>query len=66
MILNKFNAFINKIENLARDPERFLTSKYQRYRNPNGFVSSFIQQENTIQFAANLNGLNSQILKQPE
>ena len=37
MILDKFNDFINKIENLARDPERFLTSKYQRYRNPNGF-----------------------------
>ena len=37
MILDKFNAFINKIENLAKDPERFLTSKHQRYRNPNGF-----------------------------
>ncbi len=37
MILDKFNAFIDIIENLARDPERFLTSKYQRYRNPNGF-----------------------------
>ena len=29
--------FINKIENLVKDPERFLTSKYKRYRNPNGF-----------------------------
>jgi hypothetical protein len=37
MILDKFNVFINKIENLAKDPERFLTNKYQRYRNPNGF-----------------------------
>ena len=37
MILDKFNAFIYNIKNLARDPERFLTNKYQRYRNPNGF-----------------------------
>ena len=34
---DKFNVFINNIKNLARDPERFLTNKYQRYRNPNGF-----------------------------
>jgi hypothetical protein len=37
MILAKFNALINKIENLAKDPEHFLTNKHQRYRNPNGF-----------------------------
>ncbi len=37
MIIDKFNAFINKIENLAKDPEHFLISKYQRYRNPSGF-----------------------------
>ncbi len=37
MILDKFNTFIYKIENLARDPELFLANKYQRYRNPNGF-----------------------------
>ncbi len=37
MILDKFNALINKIENLSKDPERFLISKYQRYRNPIGF-----------------------------
>ncbi|MCR4344270.1 MAG: hypothetical protein NUV44_05825 [Candidatus Scalindua sp.] len=37
MILDKFNTFINNVENLARDPEHFLTSKYQRYRNSNGF-----------------------------
>lgn len=37
MILDKFNTFIHNVENLARDPERFLTSKYQRYRNSNGF-----------------------------
>ncbi len=37
MILDKFNALINKIENLSTDPERFLISKYQRYRNPIGF-----------------------------
>lgn len=37
MSLDKFNVFISNIKNLARDPERFLTNKYQRYRNPNGF-----------------------------
>ena len=37
MILDKFNAFIHKVENLVKDPECFLTGKYQRYRNPNGF-----------------------------
>ncbi len=37
MILDKFNAFISKIENLAKDPERFLTNKHQRYSNPKGF-----------------------------
>jgi hypothetical protein len=37
MSLHKFNVFINNINNLVKDPERFLTSKYQRYRNPNGF-----------------------------
>ncbi len=37
MILDKFTAFINKIENLAKDPEHFLINKYQRYRNPIGF-----------------------------
>ena len=37
MNLEKFNAFINNIKNLAKDPERFLTNKYQRQRNPNGF-----------------------------
>jgi hypothetical protein len=34
---NKFNVFINNIKNLAKDPERFLTSKYPRYCNPNNF-----------------------------
>lgn len=37
MFFDKFNAFINNIKNLAKDPERFLTSRYQRHRNPNGF-----------------------------
>jgi len=37
MNLDKFNVFISNIKNLAKDPERFLTSKYQRHRNPNGF-----------------------------
>ncbi len=35
--LDKFNVFINNIKYLAKDPERFLTSKYQRHRNPNSF-----------------------------
>ena len=37
MILAKFNALINKIENLAKDPESFFTNKYQKKRKPNGF-----------------------------
>ena len=37
MFLDNFNAFINNIKNLAKDPEHFLTSKYQRHRNPIGF-----------------------------
>lgn len=37
MSLDKFSVFISNIKYLAKDPERFLTSKYQRYRNPNGF-----------------------------
>jgi len=35
--LEKFNLFINNIKYLAKDPEHFLTSKYQRHRNPNSF-----------------------------
>lgn len=41
MILDKFYAFINKIETLAQDPERFLINKYQKNRNPNGFRVEF-------------------------
>lgn len=37
MIFDKLNAFIDKIESITTDPERFLSSKYQKYRNPNGF-----------------------------
>ena len=37
MILDKFNMFINNIKNLSRDPEQFLTSKYQERYNPNSF-----------------------------
>ncbi len=37
MILGKFNIFINNIKHLVNDPERFLTSKYQRHRNPKSF-----------------------------
>jgi hypothetical protein len=37
MNLEKFNVFVNNIKNLAKDPERFLTSKYKRHRRPNGF-----------------------------
>lgn len=37
MNLDKVNVFINNIKSLAKDPERFLTSKYQGYRNPNNF-----------------------------
>ncbi len=37
MNLDKFNVFINNIKNLTKDPERFLTSKYHRHRNPNAF-----------------------------
>jgi hypothetical protein len=37
MILDKFNMFINNIKNLSRDPEQFLTSKYQGRYNPNSF-----------------------------
>ncbi|MBZ0107342.1 MAG: hypothetical protein K8F52_01630 [Candidatus Scalindua rubra] len=35
--LQKFNVFVNNIKYLAKDPEHFLTSKYQKYRNPHGF-----------------------------
>jgi hypothetical protein len=37
MNLDKFKVFINNIKNLASDPEKFLTSKYQRRYNPNSF-----------------------------
>ncbi len=37
MIFDKVKMFINNIENLAKNPERFLINKYQRYRNPIGF-----------------------------
>ncbi len=37
MICNKFNLFIDKIDNLAKDPERFLINKHKRYRNSIGF-----------------------------
>ncbi len=37
MNLHKFSVFVNNIKYLAKNPEHFLTSKYQRYRNPNGF-----------------------------
>jgi hypothetical protein len=37
MILDKFNMFINNITNLSRDPEQFLTSRYQERYNPNSF-----------------------------
>ncbi len=33
----KFSVLINNIKYIAKDPERFLTSKYQGHRNPNGF-----------------------------
>ncbi len=37
MIFDKFDAFITKIVNLAKDPELFLTNKYRKYRKPNSF-----------------------------
>ncbi len=37
MNLHKFSVFVNNIKYLAKNPEHFLTSKYKRYRNPNGF-----------------------------
>ncbi len=37
MILDKFNSIIFNIENLVKDPERFLINRYSKYRNPNGF-----------------------------
>jgi uncharacterized protein with PIN domain len=37
MNLDKFKVFINNIKNLASDPEKFLTSKYQRRYIPNSF-----------------------------
>ena len=37
MNLGKFSVLINNIKYLAKDPELFLTSKYQRQRNPTGF-----------------------------
>jgi hypothetical protein len=37
MILDKFIVFIKNINSLAKDPERILTSKYHRHRNPNAF-----------------------------
>jgi hypothetical protein len=41
MNLDKFNVFIKNINNLAKDPERFLTSKHHRHRNPNAFRIEF-------------------------
>ncbi len=37
MICNKFNLFIDKIDNLAKDPERFLINKHKKYCNSIGF-----------------------------
>ncbi len=33
----KFSVLINNIKYLAKDPELFLTSKYQKHRNTSGF-----------------------------
>ncbi len=41
MNLNKFSVLINNIKYLAKDPEHFLTSKYQGHRNPNSFRIEF-------------------------
>jgi len=37
LILDKLNTFINKIEIIAQDPERFLTDNYQKKRSLNSF-----------------------------
>jgi len=37
MNCNKFNVFIDKIGNLAKDPEHFLLNKHKSYRNSIGF-----------------------------
>ncbi len=37
MNLDKLNVFINNIKHIAKDPECFLTNKYQKHRIPNGF-----------------------------
>ena len=37
MNLDKLSVLINNIKYLAKDPELFLTSKYQRHRNLTGF-----------------------------
>ena len=37
MNCNKFNIFIDKIGNLAKDPEHFLLNKHKSYRNSIGF-----------------------------
>jgi hypothetical protein len=37
MNLGKFSVLINNVKYLAKDPELFLTSKYQIHRNPTGF-----------------------------
>ncbi|MBC8549423.1 MAG: hypothetical protein H8D23_07215 [Candidatus Brocadiales bacterium] len=37
MNLGKFSVLINNIKYFAKDPELFLTSKYQIHRNPIGF-----------------------------
>ncbi len=37
MIFDKFNILFDKIDNLAKDPERFLINKHKRYCNTFGF-----------------------------